>query len=324
MRCLSIADSLRDICKEAIFVCADKNLKKLITQRGYNVCILETDYRYPEQELDVFLSKEEFNASEGIVIDSYYVTSKYMEVLSKEKKVVFIDDYCNKFHLAALINYNIYADKKAYNDIYRSDKTQLILGPSYAPLRKEFENCKSPVIKEKAKSILILTGGADPFHIAYNLVKEIKKKKNQSLVYHFVVGELSSDYEKIKKLEDNTNIIIHHKVDNMKELMSSSDMAVSAAGSTLYELCACGIPTITYTFADNQMAGAKSFSEKGIMKNIGDIRVLTDFYTELTDSIDKLADSKAERKRMSEAASQLVDGFGAQRLAKKLKEIFSE
>lgn len=48
----------------------------------------------------------------------------------------------------------------------------------------------------------------------------------------------------------------------MSELMQQCDMAVSAAGSTLYELCACGMPTITYVLADNQKLEKVLYVEK--------------------------------------------------------------
>ncbi len=38
----------------------------------------------------------------------------------------------------------------------------------------------------------------------------------------------------------------------MKNLMINNDLAISAGGNTLYELCACGIPTIAIIIADNQ------------------------------------------------------------------------
>ncbi|MCR5796546.1 MAG: hypothetical protein K6G63_01315 [Eubacterium sp.] len=44
--------------------------------------------------------------------------------------------------------------------------------------------------------------------------------------------------------------------------MQKCDIAISAAGSTLYELCACGVPTITYTTADNQIKAEKFLAKK--------------------------------------------------------------
>ena len=35
-----------------------------------------------------------------------------------------------------------------------------------------------------------------------------------------------------------------YNIKNMAEIMLNNDLAISAGGNTLYELCVCGIPTI--------------------------------------------------------------------------------
>ena len=322
MRCLSIADALKSLGKDSLFVCADFCVEKLIKERGYEVCVLETDYTSLEDELDILFAQNVFKRAEGMVVDSYYVTDRYLKELSQYKKVVYVDDYLSDFDVNGLINYNVYADKKAYEEKYDIKKTRLILGPSYAPLRNEFVNTVPIFVKEKPENVLILTGGADPFHIALKMVKEISGGKDSSLTYHFVVGAFSPDFEEIKTYENNKSIVIHHNVTDMKSLMCECDMAVSASGSTLYELCACGIPTINYTFADNQLMGAKAFSDLGIMKTAGDVRENDNISKEILTAIDSLAAHPEERRKMSEAAHRLVDGCGAERLAKELEELF--
>lgn len=69
-----------------------------------------------------------------------------------------------------------------------------------------------------------------------------------------------------------SNVFIHQNVLNMAEIMTMCDIAVSACGSTMYELCACGLPIITYSVADNQLQGVKKFEESGIAVNCGNFR----------------------------------------------------
>lgn len=52
-------------------------------------------------------------------------------------------------------------------------------------------------------------------------------------------------------------------------LGSTMDICISAARTTLYEICACGVPLITYSLADNQIFGAKAFENLGLGINIG-------------------------------------------------------
>ena len=96
---------------------------------------------------------------------------------------------------------------------------------------------------------------------------------------------------------------------------------VSAAGSTLYELCACGVPTITYVLADNQIPAAVVFGDKGIMIDAGDVRKNPDFIRDLFDRIMDLAENKEKRIAMSQAMRTIVDGRGANRLATVISQL---
>ena len=175
-----------------------------------------------------------------------------------------------------------------------------------------------------------MTGGADPTHIAPKLADKIvmeaetEAKAKEAPVYHFVAGAMSGDYDRLKEIEtaSNKKIVIHRNVKDMKSLMDSVDMAVSAAGSTLYELCACAVPTITYVLADNQMQAEKTFLEKGAMLSAGDARDGDVFFDRLYTTIMQLIKNSSERKRLSEKAFEIADGRGADRIAKILKELY--
>lgn len=114
------------------------------------------------------------------------------------------------------------------------------------------------------------------------------------------------------------NIFIHYNVNNMAELMSECDAAISAAGSTLYELCATQTPTITYILADNQILGAESFERNGVLKNAGDVRVLgaERLSCRLIRDAVGLCDDYAERCRIARRQRMLVDGRGAEKVMK--------
>ena len=132
-----------------------------------------------------------------------------------------------------------------------------------------------------------------------------------------VVGSLSEDLEAIKDIADDSKgrIEVKHNVCDMKSLMVSSDLAVSAAGSTLYELCACGVPTINYILADNQKLVSESFRDKGVMLSAGDVRDNPLFYENLYSMINDLSKDEKKRRELSERAHCLIDGNGAARLA---------
>ena len=124
------------------------------------------------------------------------------------------------------------------------------------------------------------------------------------------------DLDEIRELSDRIDQIkIVYNVSEMSKLMCEHNIAVSAAGSTLYELCACGLPTITYVLADNQIPAAKVFSEKGVMIDAGDVRKDADFIQHIFAAVQKLSQNQEQRMNMARAAVCLADGRGAYRLA---------
>ena len=102
----------------------------------------------------------------------------------------------------------------------------------------------------------------------------------------------------------------------MSELMLNCDVAISAAGSTLYELCATQTPTITYILEDNQQPVADAFAELKVLMNCGDIRnmgpvILAD---KLIYNAINLCEDYDKRKMISRLQASIVDGKGASRI----------
>ena len=142
------------------------------------------------------------------------------------------------------------------------------------------------------------------------MIRYISRNLNVFFEYsfHFVVGSANQDKEAIDEISKNIEIIqIHNNVKKMRDLMLSCDIAVSAAGSTLYELCACGIPTITYSLADNQIPAAKAFGDIGLMVNAGDIREDPECEKTICDLLIRLSKDKERRQKMAFSTQQIVN-----------------
>ena len=214
-----------------------------------------------------------------------------------------------------LINYNIFGTVMDYSG-YMKTRTRLMLGPTYAPLRDEFKNIAEHEIDDVkcVKDIMVSAGGADPEGITEKLIENVCDDL-KDITFHFIIGVLNPRLEKIRALADeHRNVILHINEKNMSALMKSCDVAISAAGSTLYELCACGTPTITYTLADNQLAAAEEFQRRGIMLSAGDCRGNNSFVYSLAEQVHKLIADRQKRSLLSARMQVLVDGCGSERV----------
>ena len=323
MRCLSIADAFRSMGKEAVFAAADGSMKGLIEARGFRCFVLGTDYRDMPSDLEKTCALAEETGARLIVADSYFVTADYLRGLRQRAKLAYIDDRAAFAYPAdVLINYNIFAASETYKRLYSEsgeDLPRLLLGTGYAPLRAEFRSLPKKEIKEKCTDILISTGGADPVHLGLKMAELISAGcRGSNMRYHLLVGAMNTDADRIVRIASGCeNIEVHHGVRDMKSLICSCDIAVSAAGSTLYEICACGVPLITYILADNQIPGAAGFEKQGIAVSCGDARS-ENICRSILRETERLADSFSERKQRSETMQRLTDGMGALRIAEAL------
>ena len=107
----------------------------------------------------------------------------------------------------------------------------------------------------------------------------------------------------------------------MSKLMCACDLAVSAAGSTLYELCATQTPAVTYILADNQIPGAEGFERHGVLKNCGDVRTCGGevLAQRLIGEVTDLAGRFHKRIEISQKQRDMVDGMGALRMIEALR-----
>ncbi len=358
MRCLSVVDALLKRGEEVLFVTADDTPVPLLTKKGVPYRILHTDYADMEAELPkLWNALSELPQGPGvpeaalpqrntsILVDSYYVTEKYLAALKKRITTIYMDDiYAFSYPVDMLINYNIYGEEMGYEKDAAFADTKLLLGTEYVPLREEFSAGAGYAQSRKELSaetenvtpaedrlhqtaeqgrtadggILITTGGSDSFNLAGQLLMEaMKYDALKEKEYHVVSGSLNPHIGELQALaQKHENIHIHCNVTNMAELMAESEVALSAGGSTLYELCAVGVPVIAFSFAENQERLVQTFVKRGIAQYGGNYR--TDGNKMIQNTIaglETLLEDKNLRTEYRKKARTLVDGKGADRIA---------
>lgn len=327
MRCLSIGEAARELGMECAYVTADPSFERLIQEKGFSCTVMDTIYSDMDSEWTVLAPVLTQYQPDTVFIDSYYVTTDYLKRLRTYGKTVYLDDVLAFAYPAdILINYNIYADRRDYESLYAGSGTEtprLLLGTKYVPLRREFQLRKVLPVRERVEHILVSVGGADPERMALKFLNCFIQDKELAgrCQFHFILNSLEPDREEIKAIAARHSwIFLHENVRCMSELMLKCDAAISAAGSTLYELSACGVPAITYVLADNQIPGALGFAERGIMVNAGDCRTKPDFLAGVCRELKLLAADSQRREDMSRKGRQTADGTGAERIVREVKD----
>lgn len=325
MRCLSIAEQLRELGFEVIFIVADARSRELIQSRNFQMQVLNSVWNDLDQETEQLCDYIKQHTVSVLLLDSYYVTKEYLQKLSQYTKIVYIDDLFRfDYTVHTLINYSAFAESERYRELYRRENRmpEMLLGSAYIPLRKEF--VYQPYrMHESVRKVLITTGGTDQLNVAGNILdKVIEHGALMQLEYHVIIGCFNQNKEHLYALgQQNPNIQLHENVTNMADWMRDCDIAISAGGTTLYELCACGIPTICLEVADNQ-EGAVNWEQNDYMQYAGN--AYKDMESCLKNCIEALYMYNGHpeiRERRSKRMQELVDGNGAGRIAEYIDKI---
>lgn len=317
MRCLAIAKQLKAKGEEVEFWISGNYAADHIRENGFACNCLMYEYNEKEKEADALIEALKKAKVRKILLDSYEVTYEYMKRLQADFQVIYIDDL-NLFHYPAniIINYTHNVSMNLYKQWKYSDETQFLLGSRYVPLRPEFSgaaiDCSKPV-----QRLLITTGGADDQNMILEILRHITGERYRSIQKLVIAGKFYAHMQELQKfLRDDPTVKIYHDISNMAALMRKSNIAISAGGTTLAELSACGVPTICFAVADNQLYGTSAYAKDGIMKYAGDVRgQKKQVVNRIEQMLEELVGDASERIRLGCKAKQMIDGLGADRIA---------
>ncbi len=333
MRCLTIAEYIRDHT-HVVFWCADEASAALAESRGYKAEVLETDYHDMLSELPRL---EQLECSEGhragsgqrvILVDSYFVTAEYLQALKAYGRVYLLEDVPGHiWPVDGLINYNAYADKQSYEEAYGCSgenvpgidakrDTRLYIGASYVPIRSRFVGCDYQA-RGQVEELLVTTGGGDRENIAGKILERLE---DMACHVHVVSGPYNPHGAWLANYaRTHPRVVVHQRVEDMAKLMLQCDLAVTAGGTTVYELCALGVPFVCFSYAENQEALTEYIGGQGIGLNAGKYHLdSTGTLAKIGNLVRRAALDRQLRLQMSQRASRLVDGYGAERLAEAL------
>lgn len=323
MRCLTIAEELGELLggrEEICFLCADGQSGELASDHGFRVCVLESDYTRPETELSAWEKIPGINKETNVILmDSYFVTEDYLKAVQSYGHVTLLDDMGkHRFPVDRIVNYNAFADRTCYERLYAGTTVELVLGSAYVPVRPQFLRTDYH-IRERAENVLITTGGGDAENIAGRILKTIDDEK---LNYHLIIGAFNPHYEEMKALESScSNVRIYHKVEDMAGLMQSCDLAITAGGTTIYELSAVGVPLICFSYAENQEALTEYMGREEIAPFAGAFhRSPRETLDRMALEVRELCQNQDKRNECYKKEKAMIDGMGARRLARMLAE----
>lgn len=327
MRCIALAQAWQDRGGKVIFLshCENEVLRQRIIDEGFEFLPIEKPHPDPHDLKQLFKELETRNSKleTWLVLDGYHFTPLYQKAIRDNGyKLLVIDDmaHLNYYHADILLNQNIHASSLFYS--YDKDTVKL-MGSKYVLLRKEFLHYKSwkREIPDKAKRILVTMGGSDPDNVTLKVIMALDRLNDRELEIIIVAGPVNLNIDSLKSTLPSSTcpMCICRNAENMPEIMAWADMAVTAAGSTCWELAFMGVPSITVVTGENQQGVAKGLEMANIYKTLGWHNEMSKdiLATELTTHIQ----SKKLREKISRLGRQLIDGKGARNVVYALSQI---
>ncbi len=255
--------------------------------------------------------------ADWIIVDGYQFDNTYQKALkSAGMRVLFLDDFvhCKGYAADIVLNQNMYANSKMYRD--KAPHSKILTGPSYALLRAEFARRRpgDRRISRIAKNILVTLGGSDKDNLTARVVRALDSSRFENLEVRVVVGAINQNAEELVRIcaKSKKKMKVLVSIDNMAEMMDWADLAVSAAGTTAYELAITTTPSVMLVSAENQRLNALEFGKRGFAQIVVDPSGVDD--KKLAEVFDSVISSSVMRKKMVAGLKGVVDGHGPERV----------
>ena len=330
MRCLSLAEVLTNHGADVEFICRNHkgNLIHNIRSSGFTVLELELPREKQSdnnlshanwlcttqhQDASDCMKKLKQSKVDWLIVDHYGIDQYWQNSLKEYyDKLMVIDDLADRSHVCdILLDQNFGRKEHDYKELVPKS-CEILLGSKYALLRAEFAKWRKYSLERrknpKFKKILVSMGGIDAENITGKVLEELRLcNLPQDIFVVIVMGGTAPHLESIKQMVNNLPYKAEIKVniDNMAEIMANVDVAIGAAGSTTWERCCLGLPTIQIVIAKNQKIFAEILVRKNAIKLIQEVEELS--------NILKSANSWMEN--ISDIAREISDGLGSIRVA---------
>ena len=268
MRSLSIGEALLDegFGVELVSFELAPSLQSLATSCGIEVVELTCAPRSSEDAQFVLTRNADI-----VVVDGYEFSREFFVALElSDTPFAVIDDNAetNAKSPKAVINQNPHASAPMYAHLQGNPK--LLLGLQYAMVRREVREVAAMNLPTREGEVFVAMGGADFLGLTAPIVEALAETGLQIRV---AVGHANTQREQVQKLADQFGHVTLIEQHDYVSSLASAHVAVLAAGSSLWEACAVGTPSIGLVVAENQFASANAAAKLGFTRMV-DCRVI--------------------------------------------------
>lgn len=284
MRCFTLAEGLLEQGAKVRFVSRDlpNHLIDLIAQKGMEFVALPERNEQPPQNdlphsswLGISQTQDALDTCDALgvqkwdwlVVDHYALDARWETALRNTAvQILAIDDLADRTHdCDVLLDQNYYSDMQSRYTGKTPANCRLLLGPSYALLRREFvdlRNQRKPCTEE-VRRIIVFFGGIDADNFTGKTIEALAHLKN--IAVDVVIGTLHPDRREIEEQCIAFGYTCHVQTPRMAQLMAEADLAIGAGGAATWERCCLGLPAFSICLADNQRQQLSHAASAGLV-----------------------------------------------------------
>lgn len=339
MRCLTLANALRERGAVCRFICREHpgNLLELIRKQGFEAVALPsrdglaehvtvseepvvvhanwlgTDWRTDAEQTTAVISD---TTIDWLIVDHYAIDSRWESFLRPRcRKIMVIDDLADRAHdCDLLLDQNLVADMTYRYDGKVPTHCGRMLGPEYALLQPQYAELhpRVPPREGPVRRVLIYFGGADADNLTGRAIATFLSLGQGNVALVVVINPNSPHAATIRQLAAGCErITLHEGLPSLAPLMVEADLTIGAAGSTTWERCCLGLPTLVITLAENQRPIAAELDRLGLVRWLGHKDQVDE--AQLAVAL-KIVFDTGLSPEWSTHCQRLVDGLGVERV----------
>ncbi len=203
-------------------------------------------------------------------------------------------------------------EKSPRKAVFYSGVSYMVIDPEF----RSFHDQKKE-IQKKIKTVFINLGGGDSKNYFLKVMDGLKLWGRAVKVVG-APGFTSWGQENIEGKEWQP-LDFHWEKGPISSVLFQADLAITAGGLSAYEALCVGTPLMALSYDDMQQRAIQSLSEAGVCISLGPGNILDP--ARLADQLSNIESNLEERKKISRRGRQLVDGLGACRVSKVIRDL---
>jgi len=343
-RCRTLAESLRVHGAVVHFICRQHpgNQIQTLQNERYSVSALPTapeqiatdgDYAAwlgvsQDQDVDETRAALQATANDGknaqvdwLIVDHYGLDERWERQLRPmARRILVIDDLADRPHDCDLLldqNYGAGMDSRYHDKL--PQKTVCLIGPKYALLRPEYRQWREKRQRktDQVRRVLVFFGGTDSDNLTGMTLTVLTSPAFKGIAVDVVIGANNPHRDTLAaQALASPNITLHSPRPHLADLMAEADLAIGAGGTTTWERCCLGLPSLVVSIAENQRPACEALVQYGVIEWVGHHDQVT--AANLADALIALINDPARVRSLASASRALVDGNGTQRVIDQL------